>query len=115
MSPFGPDGGQIVPEGSNSLDDDLVESHLSRIETHWTAVVRAHRGPSGDDAARARGALLERYGGAVRRYLLASLRDVDAADDLARNLRSDFCEATSRTRTRAEGDSATSSSERFTT
>ncbi len=77
------------------MDDDLIESHLSRIETHWTAVVRAHRRPLGDDAGKARGALLERYGGAVRRYLLASLRDVHAADDLAqefalRFLRGDF-------------------------
>src|SRR5262249_52118677 len=66
----------------------------SRIETHWTAVVRAHRAAT-DEAAAARAVLLERYGGAVRRYLLASLRDVDAADDLAqefalRFLRGDF-------------------------
>ena len=83
------------PLGSKTVDDELIESHLSRIETHWTAVVRAHRGPIGDDAGAARAALLERYGGAVRRYLLASLRDVDAADDLAqefalRFLRGDF-------------------------
>jgi RNA polymerase sigma-70 factor (ECF subfamily) len=76
------------------LDPAEIESHLSRIETHWTAVVRAHRSP-GDDAAAARALLLESYGGAVRRYLLASLRDVDAADDLAqefalRFLRGDF-------------------------
>ncbi|HZW29358.1 MAG TPA: sigma factor [Isosphaeraceae bacterium] len=76
------------------MDQAEIESHLSRIETHWTAVVRAHRDP-GDGAVEARALLLERYGGAVRRYLLASLRDVDAADDLAqefalRFLRGDF-------------------------
>jgi DNA-directed RNA polymerase specialized sigma24 family protein len=76
------------------VDEVEHESHLSRIETHWTAVVRAHRGPVGDAGA-ARAALLERYGGAVRRYLLASLRDVDGADELAqefalRFLRGDF-------------------------
>jgi RNA polymerase sigma-70 factor (ECF subfamily) len=67
--------------GGVTLEPTEFESHLSRIETHWTAVVRAHRGPA-DDAVAARGRLLERYGGAVRRYLLASLRDVEAADDL---------------------------------
>jgi RNA polymerase sigma-70 factor (ECF subfamily) len=80
--------------GGKGLDQHEFESHLSRIETHWTAVVRAHQGPA-DGAEAARAALLERYGGAVRRYLLASLRDVDAADDLAqefalRFLRGDF-------------------------
>jgi RNA polymerase sigma-70 factor (ECF subfamily) len=68
--------------------------HLSRIETQWTAIFRAHRGPA-DAADEARRALMRRYGGAVHRYLLASLRDVDAADDLAqefalRFLRGDF-------------------------
>jgi RNA polymerase sigma-70 factor (ECF subfamily) len=76
------------------LEQHEIESHLSRIETHWTAVVQAHRG-SADGAMAARASLLERYGGAVRRYLLASLRDVDAADELAqefalRFLRGDF-------------------------
>ena len=76
------------------MDQAELESHLSRIETHWTAVVRAHQFAA-DDGVMARAALLERYGGAVRRYLLASLRDVDGADELAqefalRFLRGDF-------------------------
>jgi len=76
------------------VDDEEVESHLSRIKTHWTAVIRAHRG-SADAAGEARSELLTRYGGAVRRYLLASLGDVDAAHELAqefalRFLRGDF-------------------------
>ena len=76
------------------MDEVELESHLSRIETHWTAVVHAHRGAAGE-AGEARAALLERYGGAVRRYLLASLHESDAADDLAqefalRFLRGDF-------------------------
>jgi RNA polymerase sigma-70 factor (ECF subfamily) len=54
---------------------------LSQIPTLWTVVLRAHGGP-GDDAGAARQALLERYGGAVRRYLLGALRDLHAADDL---------------------------------
>jgi RNA polymerase sigma-70 factor (ECF subfamily) len=74
------------------VDSDVLNQHLSRIETHWTAVLKAHKGCP--DAA-AQAALVERYGGAVHRYLLASLRDPDAADDLAqefalRFLRGDF-------------------------
>jgi DNA-directed RNA polymerase specialized sigma24 family protein len=76
------------------MDQVELESHLSRIETNWTAVVRGHQAAV-DDGVAARAELLMRYGGAVRRYLLASLRDVDAADDLAqefalRFLRGDF-------------------------
>jgi DNA-directed RNA polymerase specialized sigma24 family protein len=70
------------------------DSHLSRIETHWTAVFQAHRGPS-EDAVQAQSELVRRYGGAVHRYLLASLQDADAADELSqefalRFLRGDF-------------------------
>ena len=54
--------------------------HISRIETLWTVVGQAHRDEG--DVAAAQRALLERYGGAARRYLLAATRDSDAADDL---------------------------------
>lgn len=59
------------------MDDDL---HLSRIQTLWSMVQRAH----GDHTAlqSAQRALLERYSGAVRRYALAALRDEDAADEI---------------------------------
>ncbi len=59
------------------MDDDL---HLSRIQTAWSMVRRAH----GDHTAvhEAQQTLLDRYGGAVRRYALAALRDEDAADDV---------------------------------
>jgi RNA polymerase sigma-70 factor (ECF subfamily) len=58
-------------------DDDL---HLSRIQTAWSMVRRAH----GDHTAvqGAQQALLDRYGGAVRRYALAALRDEDAAAEV---------------------------------
>jgi RNA polymerase sigma-70 factor (ECF subfamily) len=58
--------------------DDL---RLSRIDTLWSVVRQANE----SDAAKARRAqeeLLERYGGAVRRYLLGSLRSEDAADEV---------------------------------
>jgi RNA polymerase sigma factor (sigma-70 family) len=59
------------------MDDDL---HLSRIQTAWSMVRRAH----GDHTAvqEAQQSLLDRYGGAVRRYALAALRDEDAADEV---------------------------------
>jgi hypothetical protein len=45
------------------------DEHLSQISTLWTMLVRAHAGAA-DGAGRAQHALLERYGGAVGRYLL---------------------------------------------
>src|SRR5262245_7290227 len=67
---------------------------LSRISTVWTELRQAHGGPDGA-AAEARRHLLERYGSAVRRYLLAAVRDPVAADDLAQEfvlalIRGDF-------------------------
>lgn len=64
------------------MDSDALNHHLSRIETNWTAVFRAHQGQP-VEAAAAQAALVERDGGAVHRYLLASLHDAEAADDLA--------------------------------
>jgi DNA-directed RNA polymerase specialized sigma24 family protein len=60
------------------MDDD--ELRLSRIQTAWSVVRRAH----GDHTAVqvAQQTLLDRYGGAVRRYALAALRDEDAADEV---------------------------------
>ena len=58
--------------------DDL---RLSRIDTLWSIVRQAHDG-RGNATREAQGVLLDRYGGAVRRYLLASLRDEDAANEV---------------------------------
>ena len=58
----------------------MVE-HLSRIETLWS-VVRAAHGDEKDAAQTAREQLFGRYNGAIRRYLLACLRNEDAADDV---------------------------------
>jgi DNA-directed RNA polymerase specialized sigma24 family protein len=57
------------------------DPRLSRIVTLWTLVRQAHA-DSGEDVAAAQRALLDRYGGAVRRYLLGSLRDRDAAEEV---------------------------------
>jgi RNA polymerase sigma-70 factor (ECF subfamily) len=76
------------------MERDELDQHLSWIDTHWTVVFQAHRGPA-ESATAAQRALMERYGGAIHRYLLGSLRDPDAADELAqefavRFLRGDF-------------------------
>src|SRR5215472_16778178 len=57
------------------------DRRLSRISTLWSLVGQAHH-DAGDEVGAARGQLLQRYGGAIRRYLLGALRDPDAAEDL---------------------------------
>lgn len=59
------------------MDDD---QHLSQIQTLWSMVQRAHGQHTAVQSAQEQ--LLERYGGAVRRYALAALRDEEAADEV---------------------------------
>lgn len=59
------------------MDDD---SHLSQIQTLWSMVERAHGDHTNIQSAQQ--TLLDRYGGAIRRYALAALRDEDAADEV---------------------------------
>ena len=60
---------------------DAENLRLSRLSTPWSLVCLAHHGPA--DAVRsARQQLLERYGGAVRRYLGKALPNQDAADEI---------------------------------
>src|SRR5688572_3285963 len=54
---------------------------LNDIGTEWTEVELALNG-QGPAATRAQGELFVRYGGAMRRYLLAALHDQAAVDDL---------------------------------
>jgi RNA polymerase sigma-70 factor (ECF subfamily) len=63
------------------MDQDKTNPRLSDISTVWSVLRQAHAG-SAEAVAAAQQLLLQRYGGAVRRYLLAALRDPDAADDL---------------------------------
>jgi DNA-directed RNA polymerase specialized sigma24 family protein len=55
--------------------------HLSQIATLWTLVDQAH-GQEATEATAARQRLLERYGGAVQKYLVGALRDPEAAHEL---------------------------------
>jgi DNA-directed RNA polymerase specialized sigma24 family protein len=62
------------------MSDTPQSPRLDKISTSWTLLAQAHG--DGDEAAAARSLLLKRYGGAVRRYLGAVLRDDAAADDV---------------------------------
>ena len=68
--------------------------HLSRISTQWDLLFQAHHGQQ-DAKFEAQRVLLQRYCGAVYRYLLASVHRPDAAEELSqefalRFLRGDF-------------------------
>jgi RNA polymerase sigma-70 factor (ECF subfamily) len=76
------------------MGEQSFEQRLSRISTLWKQVLEAH-GLSADAANAAQALILQRYGGAVCRYLLGAVRDPDVAEDLAqefalRMLRGDF-------------------------
>jgi RNA polymerase sigma-70 factor (ECF subfamily) len=63
------------------MNERELEQHLSQIATQWTMLYQAHRGAE-DEAARARQLLMQRYCGAVYRYLLRAVRDPSVAEDL---------------------------------
>jgi RNA polymerase sigma-70 factor (ECF subfamily) len=76
------------------MDADARQQHLSHISTLWTLVHQAHHGTPNAITAAQR-LLLERYSGAVHRYLGGALRNAEAADELfqefcVRFLRGDF-------------------------
>jgi RNA polymerase sigma factor (sigma-70 family) len=64
------------------MQPENINDRLSLISTLWSLVCRAHGGPAAT-AASARQQLLERYEGAIRRYLRKVVRDADAADEIA--------------------------------
>jgi RNA polymerase sigma-70 factor (ECF subfamily) len=63
------------------MNERDLEQHLSQIATQWTMLYQAHKGQA-DEAAVARQVLMQRYCGAVFRYLLRAVRDVSVAEDL---------------------------------
>jgi RNA polymerase sigma-70 factor (ECF subfamily) len=58
-----------------------TNTRLNQIATLWSVVRTAHLGP-GESGQTARETLLNRYSGAIHRYLLGALRNADAADEL---------------------------------
>jgi RNA polymerase sigma-70 factor (ECF subfamily) len=79
------------------VGDAERSSRLSQINTLWSKMIQAHGGAP-DEAGAIRHRLLQRYYGAVCRYLLGAVRDPDAAAELAqefalRFVRGDFARA----------------------
>jgi RNA polymerase sigma-70 factor (ECF subfamily) len=75
----------------------LDDAHLSQIDTLWSVMRRAH-GQGQTLATSAQQQLLQRYGGAAKRYLRAVVKDADVAEDLYQDfavkfLRGDFAGA----------------------
>lgn len=62
------------------MDADDLPGRLSGLNTPWTLLRQAHGASA--EAVAAQQALMCRYGPAVRRYLLAAVRDANVADDL---------------------------------
>jgi len=58
------------------------DEHLSRIETNWAVLFKAHHGED-SSLNNAQALLLQRYCGAVYRYLVAVIGNVNEADELA--------------------------------
>ncbi len=74
-----------------------MDDHLSQIDTLWSVIRRAHNADTNAESAQRE--LLERYSGAIQRYLAAKLRDPAAADDVYQDfalkfVRGDFKNAT---------------------
>ena len=61
------------------MDEEQLRSRLSRISTVWTLLEKREPQPGEQDR---RAALIQRYQGAVYRYLLGATRDPDVADEL---------------------------------
>jgi RNA polymerase sigma-70 factor (ECF subfamily) len=81
-------------QGAANVNDVGIDAHISQIATRWSLVFQAHRGQP-DAVTMAQQELMQRYCGAIYRYLLGALRDADAADDLSqefalRFVRGDF-------------------------
>ncbi len=76
----------------------MSDSHLSRIDTIWSMVHNANDARLSGNSAQAQ--LIDRYGRAAKRYLLASMRNEDAAAEVfqefaLRLVRGDFRNADS--------------------
>src|SRR5579875_3354989 len=71
----------LAQKGVGVMKSRDSDRRLSRISTLWSLVSLAqHEG--GDESRTAQQKLLERYGPAIRVYLLGAVRDAEAAEDL---------------------------------
>jgi RNA polymerase sigma factor (sigma-70 family) len=84
------------------MKQDELDQHLSHISTMWTMLYQAHQG-SATEAAAARQLLMQRYCGAVYRYLLSAVRDPNVADDLTQEFALRFIQGRFRLADRAQG------------
>jgi RNA polymerase sigma factor (sigma-70 family) len=73
------------------MNEKEIQERLSVINTHWSLLRQAHQGAE-DAADRARQELMQRYNGAIYRYLLAGVRDPEAAADLSQEFAVRFLE-----------------------
>jgi len=76
------------------VEQEPFDPRLSQMSTQWTLVFQAHSG-SPEEVHAAQVVLLDRYSGAIHRYLLGAVRDPDVASELVqefalRFLRGDF-------------------------
>ncbi len=72
---------ELNPCKRRAVNEEFIQSRLSRISTIWTQLEQAH-GRTGAGAEQARRDLVHRYRGVAYRYILAAVRDADQADDL---------------------------------
>jgi RNA polymerase sigma factor (sigma-70 family) len=63
------------------MSNELPNQHIGQISTRWSLIFQAHQGPA-EASETAKQKLLERYGGAVLRYLRKVLPDRDGADEV---------------------------------
>jgi RNA polymerase sigma-70 factor (ECF subfamily) len=73
------------------MTTDDPDRRLNSISTLWTVVCRAHAGAT-EEVRDCQRRLVQRYGGAVYRYLLGALGDPHAAADLAQEFALRFVE-----------------------
>ena len=67
-----------------------MDRNLNQISTLWSLVCRANQGPAEETRA-ARQQLLDRYGGAIRRYLRNVVNDADAAEEIFQEFALQLC------------------------
>src|SRR6516165_2535028 len=72
------------------MEEKELNHRLSHITTMWTVVFQAHQASDTQVVTSAQRVLMQRYSGAVYRYLLAAVRDTDAADELSQEFALSF-------------------------